>query len=106
MADRVLPDSELAEGNLRCAKCNQGGQFARLIVDPATSRRFEFFECTACAYPNWIETQPRCPCPNKTGHARGRDRFVRIRIDRSQKRSPTDDRARGKHPWEGREPSL
>ena len=65
MAVQVLPHSEQAEGNLECARCKQGGQFARLIVDPSTSRRFEFFECTACRYPNWVELAKQVRPPRR-----------------------------------------
>jgi hypothetical protein len=55
MPSKVVPEANKVDGALRCARCRQEGQFPRLIVDPATSRRFDFFECTACSYPNWIE---------------------------------------------------
>jgi len=55
MTSEVIPGGEKAEGSRRCEKCGRDGQFARLIADPATSRRFDFFECTACNHPNWIE---------------------------------------------------
>ena len=59
MPSKVVPQGENVEGSLRCARCRQDGQFPRMIIDPATTRKFHFFECTACGYPNWIELRKK-----------------------------------------------
>ena len=59
MPIHVVPAGETIEGPLQCERCRQGGQFPRLIADPTTSRRFNFFECMACGHPNWIELREK-----------------------------------------------
>jgi len=60
----VLPeDAEKIERGLHCTRCRKGGQFPRLIVDPATGRRHNFFECVACGFPNWSELKDKVGGP-------------------------------------------
>jgi hypothetical protein len=60
MPSTVVPEhAEKIESGQRCARCAKSLQFPRLIVDPTTSRRFNFFECLACGYPNWTELKQR-----------------------------------------------
>jgi hypothetical protein len=59
MAGNVIPDGEKADAERKCSRCRQGGQIPRLIIDPATGRKHNFFECVACGYPNWTELREK-----------------------------------------------
>jgi hypothetical protein len=58
MPSDIIPESD-KPGDKKCARCQRAGQFPRLIVDPATGRKHNFFECVACGYPNWMELRDK-----------------------------------------------
>ena len=53
MPDASEDGDATGESGVRCQQCGNPNQHPRLILDPATGRKYDFFECIVCRHQSW-----------------------------------------------------